>query len=574
MNNIKVSTRLTILVVVLSTLLVALGALGLFGISSSNDSLKTVYEDRTVPAAQLGQIQALVLNNRLHLTTAMVSPTADVIRDRTAQIDANIVALTTQWTAFMATRLTAEEKTLADAFAESRSRFAQQGLLPTVAALRANDMQAAARLMAERVGPFSVPVEHNISELVKLQVREAEREYAAATASYGRLRSVSIAAGCAGLLFAGLFGMVIVRSLRRQLGGEPGEAAALAQGVAAGDLSVPISLRAGDTGSVMAKLKDMQTSLGTLVHSVRQNCESVATASSEIAQGNTDLSQRTEEQAAALEQTAASMEQLNATVKQNADNAKQANQLALSASAVAVQGGEVVGQVVQTMKSINDSSRKIADIISVIDGIAFQTNILALNAAVEAARAGEQGRGFAVVATEVRNLASRSAEAAKEIKSLIHASVQRVEQGTMQVDQAGTTMQEVVTSIKRVTDLVSEISAASNEQSAGVSQVGEAISQMDQVTQQNAALVEQSAAATESLKQQAQQLVRAVAVFKLAQGDDAQTAAFSPSAPRTEKRGPARPSLSTSPAKGAANKLAPARAPALAEAGAQEWSSF
>jgi methyl-accepting chemotaxis protein len=314
---------------------------------------------------------------------------------------------------------------------------------------------------------------------------------------------------CGGLLFS--------RAITRQLGADPGDAAAVARSVAEGDLSVPIFLAAGDTTSLMAQLKAMQQSLAQVVGGVRQTADSVATASAQIAQGNNDLSQRTEQQASALEETAASMEQLGSTVKHNAANAKQANQLAMNASTVAVQGGDVVSQVVTTMKGINDSSKKIADIISVIDGIAFQTNILALNAAVEAARAGEQGRGFAVVASEVRNLAGRSAEAAKEIKSLINASVERVGQGTALVDRAGATMTEVVNSIKRVTDIMGEISSASTEQSAGVAQIGEAVNQMDRATQQNAALVEESAAAAESLKGQAQQLVQAVAVFRLAQ---------------------------------------------------------
>ena len=248
---------------------------------------------------------------------------------------------------------------------------------------------------------------------------------------------------------------------------------------------------------------------------VRHSAEGVASASSQIASGNNDLSARTEQQASALEETAASMEELSSTVRQNADNARQANQLAMSASTVAVQGGEVVAEVVQTMKGINASSSKIADIISVIDGIAFQTNILALNAAVEAARAGEQGRGFAVVASEVRNLAGRSADAAKEIKTLINDSVQRVEQGTQLVDKAGATMTEVVNSIRRVTDIMGEISAASSEQSAGVSQVGEAVTQMDQATQQNAALVEEMAAAAGALSAQAGELLNAVAIFKV-----------------------------------------------------------
>jgi methyl-accepting chemotaxis protein-1 (serine sensor receptor) len=294
----------------------------------------------------------------------------------------------------------------------------------------------------------------------------------------------------------------------------------VSQAVASGDLTVAAHVQGKDEiAQLLNALHAMQQSLSRVVSNVRNNADSVAAASTEIAQGNNDLSARTEQQASALEETSASMEELSSTVQANAENARQANQLAVSASTVAVQGGDVVAEVVTTMKGINDSSKKIADIISVIDGIAFQTNILALNAAVEAARAGEQGRGFAVVASEVRSLAQRSAEAAKEIKGLIHASVERVEQGTTLVDKAGATMTEVVASIRRVTDIVAEISAASSEQSAGVAQVGEAVMQMDQATQQNAALVEQSAAAADSLKVQAQQLVQAVAVFRLAETD-------------------------------------------------------
>jgi methyl-accepting chemotaxis protein len=309
---------------------------------------------------------------------------------------------------------------------------------------------------------------------------------------------------------------VIVKALLKQIGGEPRAAVALAKQVASGDLSGGIKLVAGDRTSLMARLDVMQQSLVNVVGRVRQGSDGVATASAEIAKGNLDLSARTEGQASALEQTSASMEQLGFTVKQNAESASQANQLALTASQVATSGGEVVGKVVATMKGINDSSRKIADIISVIDGIAFQTNILALNAAVEAARAGEQGRGFAVVASEVRALAQRSADAAKEIKSLIDASVEQVDAGSVLVDQAGSTMTEVVSSIKRVTDIMGEISAASSEQAASVAEVAEAISQMDQMTQQNAALVEEMAAAAAGLKSQAQDLVQVMAVFKLA----------------------------------------------------------
>ncbi|PHM21733.1 MAG: hypothetical protein CK604_05030 [Curvibacter sp. PD_MW3] len=331
----------------------------------------------------------------------------------------------------------------------------------------------------------------------------------------------AIGLGIGTLLLGGVLlacGLLISRSLLQQLGGEPTYAASVTQRIASGDLSADIKLKPNDRASLLHGLKTMRDSVADIVGRVRQGSESVATASAEIAQGNHDLSARTESQASSLEETAASMEELSSTVRQNADNAKQANQLAQSASTVAIQGGEVVAQVVDTMKGINDSSRKINDIISVIDGIAFQTNILALNAAVEAARAGEQGRGFAVVAGEVRSLAGRSAEAAKEIKTLITDSVQRVEQGTTLVDQAGTTMSEVVSSIRRVTDIMGEISAASSEQSQGVAQVGEAVTQMDQATQQNAALVEQMAAAASSLKSQAQDLVQTVAVFKLAHG--------------------------------------------------------
>jgi methyl-accepting chemotaxis protein len=315
--------------------------------------------------------------------------------------------------------------------------------------------------------------------------------------------------------------------LSRQIVQPLQQAVDLADQVAHGNLCSSIAMSANgkdEVAALLGSLKAMQANLVKLVGNVRQGSEGVATASAEIAQGNHDLSARTEQQASALEETAASMEELSSTVKQNADSARQANQLAMNASTVAIKGGEVVGQVVETMKGINESSRKISDIISVIDGIAFQTNILALNAAVEAARAGEQGRGFAVVASEVRSLAGRSADAAKEIKSLINASVERVEHGTALVDQAGVTMTEVVSSIKRVTDIMGEISAASNEQSLGVSQVGEAVSQMDQTTQQNAALVEQMAAAASSLKSQAQELVQVVAVFNLGSDFQALTA--------------------------------------------------
>jgi methyl-accepting chemotaxis protein len=328
----------------------------------------------------------------------------------------------------------------------------------------------------------------------------------------------------ASLIFA--FAWLVARRIKRALD----KAIGVAEQIAAGDLTVTITLDSKDeTGQLLESLKDMNSGLAKIVGEVRNGADSIATATEQIAAGNADLSQRTEEQASALEETASSMEELTSTVKQNADNAQQANQLAINASGVAVKGGEVINKVVRTMESITDSSRKISDIIGVIDGIAFQTNILALNAAVEAARAGEQGRGFAVVAAEVRSLAQRSAAAAKEIKSLIEDSVGKVQDGSRLVEEAGQTTQEIVTSIKRVTDIMAEISAASLEQSSGIEQVNIAITQMDDVTQQNASLVEQAAAAAESLEDQALQLVQVVTRFKLEE-------AHQPAPPHKEKR--------------------------------------
>jgi len=589
MDKLKVSTRLTLLIGMLALIMVCIGGLGLYGISRSNDALKTVYEDRTVVLAQLGQIDALTSASRLSLNIAMDAPTPQVLAERLAEMDSNLTKIGKYWTDYMATTLTPEEAAAAKTLAADMQKLHQEALVPAAAAVRAGDLKEAQRLVVEKVRPAAVPFDDHVDVLVKMQVDIAKSEFDQALATYAQIRMLSVGAIALGLLFAVAFGYSLVRTLGRQLGAEPGEAAELAQRVAAGDLSVTIALRPGDTTSMMAQLKAMQDSLSRVVSNVRQNADGIATASAQIAQGNQDLSGRTEEQASALEETAASMEELSSTVRQNADNARQGNQLAQSASSVAVRGGEVVGQVVDTMKEINDSSRKIADIISVIDGIAFQTNILALNAAVEAARAGEQGRGFAVVASEVRSLAGRSAEAAKEIKELINNSVQRVEQGSALVDQAGATMTEVVSAIRRVTDIMGEISAASTEQSAGVSQVGEAVTQMDQATQQNAALVEESAAAAESLKSQAQQLVQAVAVFRLAQETgQATVAARKPApvlaAPPVERRGPNRAQNVSRPVFG---KARPAKEPAKAltqslptrreapvHTGTDDWTTF
>jgi methyl-accepting chemotaxis protein len=422
-----------------------------------------------------------------------------------------------------------------------------------------------------------------LDDMIKFQDNQMD---ASANDAHGAVASMKLMLTIA-MAFALVAAVLMALWIIRAITGPINQAVGIARAVADGDLSQHFEASGNsETALLLMALKDMQTSLSSVVANVRQGSEGVATASAEIASGNHDLSARTESQASALEQTAASMEQLSATVKQNADSARQANQLAASASTVAVKGGAVVAQVVDTMKGINDASRKIADIISVIDGIAFQTNILALNAAVEAARAGEQGRGFAVVASEVRSLAGRSAEAAKEIKTLINASVERVEQGTALVDQAGSTMTEVVSSIKRVTDLMGEISAASNEQSLGVSQVGEAVTQMDQVTQQNAALVEEMAAAASGLQSQAQDLVKVVAVFNLGGNTSQHRLAPRPTAVRApvatakaykspQRRtlaAPARPAPRPAPAKAISH--APAKAAATAKGGDDEWETF
>ena len=374
------------------------------------------------------------------------------------------------------------------------------------------EWDAAARMADEQLSKRLEAYEASLVALGDQQRAQIEAAAAAIAQQHRAGRNSLIVLSLIALAVASLCAWRLTRSIVQPLN----EAVKVAETVASGDLGSRIETdRKDETGQLLQALKGMNESLARVVGEVRTGTDTIATASGQIASGNQDLSSRTEEQASSLEETAASMEELTSTVKQNADNARQANQLAMSASQVAVKGGEVVGQVVHTMASINESSKKIVDIIGVIDGIAFQTNILALNAAVEAARAGEQGRGFAVVASEVRNLAQRSAAAAKEIKGLIDDSVGKVQTGSELVGEAGQTMEEIVSSVKRVTDIMGEITAASQEQTSGIEQINQAITQMDQVTQQNAALVEQAAAAAASLQEQAGSLVQAVSVFRL-----------------------------------------------------------
>ncbi len=467
-----------------------------------------------------------------------------------------------------------EEQKLHDAF-DAQWKHYLQFHAQLVELSRKNEQAQARELLEGDAQRTFETMSKVLDQLVELNQTGARSAAEASESAYLMARNAMVIAAALGLAMAVTAGLWLMRSITGPLH----QALQAAHRVADGDLSCVIEHQSQDeSGQVLQALQQMQTSLEGVVTKVRDNADSVATASQQIANASQDLSSRTEEQASALEETAATMDELAATVRTNTENAQQADQLARSASAIAVQGGEVVGKVVTTMQNINASSRKISDIIGVIDGIAFQTNILALNAAVEAARAGEQGRGFAVVASEVRSLAQRSAEAAKEIKTLISRSVEQVSHGTDLVDQAGKTMGEIVGSIRRVSDIVTEITTATQEQSLGIQQVGQAISQLDQTTQQNAAMVEESAAAAETLKDQAMQLVQTVAVFRLS-GTPSTRASAMPAAPRQtapQTRAatmPApRPTFRSAPAHTAVQTSA--GTPAAAEPVSDDWAKF
>ncbi|MGZ5599425.1 MAG: methyl-accepting chemotaxis protein [Methylobacter sp.] len=730
-KNFTIKTRLASVIGLLSMLMLIVGGMGLLGMSRANEGLRTVYEDRTVPMTQLAAIQKLLLTNRVRITAALISPTPDVIRKNTVEVEQNIAEIDKTWHAYMGTYLTPEEKKLAEAFAQYKTRLVMDGMEPAIAMLRANDMTQANNVIADKIRPLYEPVAESIQNLMQLQIDVAKQEFEAGQLRYADIRNVSIGLITAGIILAIWLGITLIRSILRALTGAveqiskgnytdvieierhdevgkilealksmqiklgfemaesrriaeeslrikigldnvstgvmiadnsrniiyvnksvvdilskaekdirkqlPGfststlvgtnidifhanpahqehlistltgthianmnigghsmvvsaspvineqgqrlgavaewqdrtaevivekEVADLVHGAVMGDFSRRVQtqdkegffkqlsenlnqlMETSETGlnevvrvlnalsrgdltekitndysGTFGQLKDDSNTtvekLKEIVNNIKEVTNSINTGAKEIAAGNNDLSYRTEQQAASLEQTAASMEELTSTVQQNSANAKHANELAVNASDIAGKGVEVIGEVVTTMEEIKDASHKIGNIISVIDDIAFQTNILALNAAVEAARAGEQGRGFAVVAVEVRNLAQRAAAAAGEIKGLIINSVDKVGNGTKLVAQAGVTMEEIVDSIRGVTAMMSEISSASIEQTSGIEQVNQAIAQMDDVTQQNAALVEQAAAAAESLEEQAQSLVSTVGSFKI-----------------------------------------------------------
>ncbi len=554
LEHTKVSTRLLSMAIISACIALALGLLGMARTAEVNKMLTSLYQDNLVPVADIGNANMRAIYHNRALYHYVIEPEKggmDKIGEEMKKHDAEMKQLLA---AYRKSHITAKETALLDKFEAAWPTYLASAAKVMASSYADNNGEAMQHMRAEAIPGFHV-ADDLLTELLNETVAQGKVTHDDSHALVDHSRTVSIVVIVLAVLLIYAIGGVIAASITRPLGGEPFALAADASAIAEGDLSRRIAVKAGDQTSVVARMAAMQASLAGVVATVRQSSESVASASHQISLGNHDLSARTEQQASALEETAASMEQLSATVKQNADNARQANQLAMSASTVAVQGGNVVAEVVTTMQGINDSSKRIADIIGVIDGIAFQTNILALNAAVEAARAGEQGRGFAVVASEVRNLAGRSAEAAKEIKGLISTSVERVARGTVLVDQAGATMGEVVSAIRRVTDIVGEISAASSEQNAGMGQIGEAVTQIDQATQQNAALVEEMAAAASSMKHQADGLVEAVSVFTLGahQGQAA--------TPSVAAAVPARPAASRPVA--AAGKLAkPVAAPA------------
>ena len=509
--NITISSRLWLGFGLLTLLMVAMAVVGINRLSQLNRQMDDVIHDKypkTVIAGdiidQLNLVARSVRNILLLKDAQQIKSESDRIVGAEKAIQAQLAELDKRLTDDQSRRLLANLLVAQKNYLEKRDR-----VLKLVAE---GTKEGAIDLLITDVRPVQSAYMGAVEQLIKQQHEMMQASGEEVDRNYQHASNMLIALAAIGLAMSGCIAFSITRSITRPLN----RAVAVAKTVAAGDLTSDIDTSGKDeTAQLLGALKTMNDNLQGIVRQVRRGTDTIATATTEIASGNLDLSSRTEQQAGSLEETASAMEQLTSTVKQNADNARQANQLAVSASEVAMQGGSVVGKVVHTMESINESSKKIVDIISVIDGIAFQTNILALNAAVEAARAGEQGRGFAVVASEVRSLAQRSSAAAKEIKTLIDDSVSKVDVGSKLVVQAGATMTEVVASVRRVTDIVGEISSASQEQSDGIEQVNQAITQMDETTQQNAALVEQAAAAAQSLQDQATMLTQVVSVFKL-----------------------------------------------------------
>jgi methyl-accepting chemotaxis protein len=522
-SDLKIGTRLALGFGAVLVLMVGLTLSGIYSARQINTALDRILSDNVAK-----MVLAQDMTDSIHIVTRSMR-TMVILEDESA-IKAeykNIEAARTKYSQAFET-LEKSPSTEAGRAVQRKIKEAQQAARPlndrVIELAMANNNAEAMELLMKQAAPATKRWQDVLQEYAERQRERNKKDEQEAEAIYANALFTMYSLAGGALVLGMLIAWLISRSITRPLD----DAKRVAQAVAKGDLTQRIVLTSKDeTGQLMQALKDMNDSLVKIVGEVRTGTETIASASGQIAAGNLDLSSRTEQQASSLEETASSMEELTSTVKQNADNARQANGLAVAASEVAVKGGSVVSQVVDTMASINESSRKIVDIIGVIDGIAFQTNILALNAAVEAARAGEQGRGFAVVAAEVRTLAQRSAGAAKEIKSLIDDSVGKVDTGARLVNQAGATMQEIIDSVARVTDIMGEITSASQEQTAGIEQINQAITQMDHVTQQNASLVEEAAAASESMQEQAGKLAQSVSVFKL---DGRQATAAAPAA--------------------------------------------
>ncbi|MBC3876541.1 MCP four helix bundle domain-containing protein [Undibacterium sp. FT79W] len=509
--NMKVGTRLGIGFGIVVMLLIGMTLFGVNRMSSLNDGTSLLVNDRYPKVVLANEILDGINFNALAMRNLLITEDPEKIKAALSEIKSNVTRVGEKIAQLDKTISTEKGKQVFNEVKEARSKYVvtQNEYLKLIG--EGKKQEAGEYLLSSVVQAqtaYFSQVQNLIALIGTIMVKSGED----AEKNYQNSRNMLSGIAIIAILLACGFAYWTTRSITRPLN----QAVQIARTIADGDLTSKIQVESSDeTGQLLQALKDMNSSLVRIVAQVRTGTDTIASASTQIAAGNLDLSSRTEEQASSLEETAASMEELTSTVKQNADNARQANQLAAEASDVAMKGGDVVSEVVSTMSSINNSSKKIVDIISVIDGIAFQTNILALNAAVEAARAGEQGRGFAVVASEVRNLAQRSAAAAKEITVLIGDSVDQVSAGTLLVNKAGTTMSEVVNSVRRVTDIMAEITAASHEQSTGIEQVNQAIAQMDEVTQQNAALVEEAAAAAASLEDQAANLSELVDVFRI-----------------------------------------------------------